>query len=138
MAKWCMVDPKPGDHLRVKTGDVYHHAIYIGNGEVVQFGLPFNYLTDASSVKVIKCPIEDFLHGGFLEVCVYSKKEARGHFKPEVIIQRALEHLGEGNYSFIHNNCEHFANFCIMGKKISTQVDNLRKDIHQLIDANNK
>ena len=123
MSKWEMKDPSIGDHIRVQMGALYHHAIYIGNDEVIQFGHPFDYQKSASNVFVIKSPIDDFLRGGFLEVRVYDRKERKKKRKPEEIVQEAYRHLGEGGYHILNNNCEHFANYCVFGVKFSEQID---------------
>ena len=34
----------------------------------------------------------------------------------------ALSRLGEGGYDLVSNNCEHFSNECVFGKKTSNQV----------------
>ena len=46
-----MVDPIPGDHIRVKVNGYYHHGIYIGNEEVVH--LDFIVGRTDSSVDII-------------------------------------------------------------------------------------
>ena len=128
-----LIDLYPGAHIRVKVGNFYHHGIYIGDGEVVQFGLPFDMYTDAKDVKVLRSPISDFCKpDDFIEVYVYSRKELKQKFKDEVIIANALSHVGEGGYSIIKNNCEHFANFCIFGKKVSDQIDGAYKDVEEM------
>ena len=33
METWKMIDPIPGDHIRVLTNGYYHHGIYIGNDD---------------------------------------------------------------------------------------------------------
>ena len=129
-----MIDPIPGDHIRVLANGYYHHGIYIGNEEVVQFGLPFDMYQDHSLIKVIKSPIEDFLKGGFLEVRQYTKKEFKIKHKNELIVEIALSKLGEGDYNLLYNNCEHFANFCVFGKKESKQVDNIHEKIKKLLN----
>lgn len=129
-----MVDPIAGDHIRVHVNGYYHHGIYIGNDEVIQFGHPFDMYTDHNEIKVIKSPIEDFLRGGFLEVRQYSKKELKIKFKNELIIEIAKSKLGEGDYNLLYNNCEHFANLCVFGKKESKQVDNIHEKIKKLLN----
>lgn len=128
MEKWKLINPHPGAHIRTKVQDLYHHAIFIGNDEVVQFGLPFDMFQNPEDVRIIKSPIEDFLVG-FLEVRVYSKKELKKKRPDEEIIEYALSKIGEGDYNIIKNNCEHFCNECVFGEKISTQVDDLAKMI---------
>ena len=126
MSKWEMIAPYEGAHIRVQIQNIYHHGIYIGNDEVVQFGLPFDMLKPKEEVKVLKSSIEDFLQGGFLEVKVFDRKERKLKNDDQKIIEIALSKLGEGGYDIVHNNCEHFANFCIFNKKESKQVDDIR------------
>lgn len=132
MEQWELINPHPGAHIRTKVQDIYHHAIYLGNDEVVQFGLPFDMFRDPTDVRVMKSPIEDFLVG-FLEVRVYSKKELKKKRTDQEIIQIALSRVGEGNYNILKNNCEHFCNECVFGEKVSTQVDNLAKQIRAIL-----
>lgn len=131
MKKWDMIEPYYGAHIRVEIGKLYHHGIYIGNDEVVQFGLPMDVYRDPKTVKVIKSPISDFLGGGFLEVRRYDRKELKQKNSDEEIVRIALSKLGEGDYNILTNNCEHFCNFCIFGKKISTQVDSVHDEVRK-------
>lgn len=136
METWKMIDPVLGDHIRVLINGYYHHGIYIGNDEVVQFGHPFDMYQDHSLIKVIKSPIEDFLRGGFLEVRQYTKKELKTKHKNAFIVEVALSKIGEGDYNLLYNNCEHFANYCVFGKKESKQVDDIHEKIKNIL--NNK
>ena len=130
---WQLVDLYPGAHIRCKVGNFYHHGIYIGNDEVVQFGLPFDIAKDASDIKVLRSPISEFCSpNSFIEVYCYSKKELKQKFSDEEIIANALSHIGDAGYSIIKNNCEHFANLCIFGKKSSDQIDGAYKDVEEL------
>lgn len=122
--EWKLIDLYPGAHIRVKIKNYYHHGIYIGNDEVVQFGHPFNVNEDPKNVLVIRSPIEDFAGpANFIEVYQYSKKELKLKNKDEDIIKIALSHLGEGGYNILENNCEHFANRCVFNKAKSEQVE---------------
>ena len=120
-----------GSHIRVWRGCYYHHGIYVGNDEVVQFGLPMDVYRDPKTVKVIKSPISEFLGGGFLEVRRYDRKELKQKNSDEEIVRIALSKIGEGDYNILTNNCEHFCNFCIFGKKISTQVDSVHDEVRK-------
>ena len=76
--EWKLVDLYPGAHIRVKISNFYHHGIYIGNGEVVQFGYPNNITEDPKDVKVVRSPINEFVGtANFIEVYVYSKSELK-------------------------------------------------------------
>ncbi len=129
-----MTDPIPGDHIRVSINGYYHHGIYIGNDEVIQFGHPFDMYQDHSLIKVISSDVQDFLRGGFLEVRQYSKKELKKKFNNEKIIEIAMSKLGEGGYNLLYNNCEHFANFCVFGIKESKQIDSIHEKIKNLLN----
>lgn len=132
MEKWQLIDPYPGSHIRTKVGEVYHHGIYIGNDEVVQFGLPSEFMQNPKNIKVLKSNMKDFLVG-FLEVRVYDKKELKEKRSDEEIVSIALSRVGEGNYNLFRNNCEHFAYECVFGVKRSDQVDSALKDIKEAL-----
>lgn len=138
MSKWEIKGPYVGAHIRVQYKSIYHHGIYIGNDEVVQFGLPFDMFRKPEEVKVIKSNIEEFLQGEFLEVRIFDRKERKLKNKDEEIVQIALSKLGEGGYDIIHNNCEHFANLCVFNKKESSQIDDIRKDIREKLKLKDK
>lgn len=132
MEKWQLIDPYPGSHIRTKMGEIYHHGIYIGNDEVVQFGMPSEMMQDHKKIKVLRSNMKDFLVG-FLEVRVYTKKELKEKRSDEEIVRIALLRVGEGNYNLLKNNCEHFAYECTFGVKKSDQVDSLIKDIQEAL-----
>ena len=132
MEKWQLIDPYPGSHIRTKMGEIYHHGIYIGNDEVVQFGMPSEMMQDHKKIKVLRSNMKDFLVG-FLEVRVYTKKELKEKRSDEEIVRIDLLRVGEGNYNLLKNNCEHFAYECTFGVKKSDQVDSLIKDIQEAL-----
>ena len=131
MTKWEMKEPYFGAHIRVQVQSIYHHGIYIGNDEVIQFGLPIDMLRPKEEVKVLKSSVEDFLQGGFLEVRIFDRKERKIKNDDQKIVEIAISKLGEDGYDIVHNNCEHFANFCVFNKKESQQVDNIREEIRK-------
>ena len=81
-----MIDPIPGDHIRVLTNWYYHHGIYIGNDEVVEFGHPFDMYQDHSLIKIIKAPIEEFLskQGRFKHLFKKGNEHLLEEFQKEV------------------------------------------------------
>lgn len=131
MEKWKLITPIKGDHIRVKSNQLYHHGVYIGDEEVVQFGGPFDMFTKPQNIVVEKVNINDFLNGGFLEVKEFNRKERKSKRTPDEIVEVALSMLGTGGYDLLRNNCEHFVNYCIFGVKRSLQVDDLHKEIKE-------
>ena len=131
MEKWMLIEPVKGDHIIVKANNLYHHGLYIGNDEVIQFGGPFDMFTKPKDIVVEKVNVEEFLNGGFLEVKVFDRKEKKLKKPVDEIINTAMSKLGDGGYDILSNNCEHFVNFCIFGIKKSTQVDDFHKQIRE-------
>lgn len=129
MEMWELKDPIPGDIIRIAVDQFYHFAIYLGNDEVVQFGYPTDFKNDPKDVRVMRSPIEDFLNGNFVEVRCYTKEEKKTKRKNDEVIKLALSRVGEGNYNILYNNCEHFVNDIVFGKKVSSQVDIIRQEM---------
>ena len=132
---WTIKELYPGAHIRVKTNSYYHHGIYIGNNEVVQFGLPYDLYKSFDEIEVLRSPIEDFSKDLLsIEVYSYTKKELKQKFPDDMIVKNALSHVGEKGYNILTNNCEHLANLCIFGTKKSNQIDNIYKDVEAMLN----
>lgn len=63
---------------------------------------------------------EEFARNGEISIA----RDVEMRFPQEIIVRRALSQVGGnfGGYHFLSNNCEHFANWCTCGKRISRQV----------------
>ena len=129
---WVCKCPSYGDHIRVNRGLYYHHGIYKSDYEVYSFQSPTGAETSPETAIVLKTTLIDFLKNGYLEVREYSDEELKAKRSGEEICKYAEEHLGEGNYNLIYNNCEHFANRCVFGKSSSNQVDDAMKILRGL------
>ena len=134
VGKWELTDLYPGAHIRVSCSGYYHHGIYIGDGEVVQFGLPTDVYVDPKEIKVMRSPLADFCGKAlFIEVYKYSKKELKEKKSDEEIIKTALSCVGEGGYNILQNNCEHFTNRCIFGFNKSEQIDEIYRQVSNML-----
>ena len=126
--KWQLKTPRFGDMIRVQAGQFYHYGIYVGDEEIIQFGETpdaTHSLLDAD-IRVCTSDINGFLKGGFLEVASLSLSERLKAAPPKEVVARARKELGTGGYDVLANNCEHFANNCVFGRKTSEQVDVVR------------
>lgn len=126
--KWQLKEPRTGDMIRVAAGQFYHYGIYVSDAEIIQFGPTpdaAHSLLDAD-IRVCTSDMNGFLKGGFLEVASLSLSERLKAVPPKEIVARARQALGTGGYDILNNNCEHFANGCVFGKKTSEQVDSVR------------
>lgn len=118
--------PKKGDHIRVKRQLYYHHGIYVSDTEVIHFsGRNSDGILDWENCEIIVTTLLEFLNGGRLEVRRYLKCEKCKINDEEYIVQKAKSYIGKKGYNLFTNNCEHFANYCTMDKRVSEQVDKL-------------
>lgn len=127
---WAVKKPVFGDHIRVNRGLYYHHGIYASDDCVIHFAsIDSTDRIDPAKAKIITTNLTKFLCGGILEVKEFDLNEIGQKRSPSEIINYALMRVGEGvnTYNLISNNCEHFANECVFGKKQSQQVDDVLK-----------
>lgn len=106
-----------GQHLYIKkaSGSYTHHGLGIGNDRVIHYSGLANDLLTPGVIEEIS--IDDFSQGKN----IYIKSHKHRKFSPELAIMRASLRLGEAQYHILHNNCEHFVEWCITGNHYSVQ-----------------
>ena len=88
-----------------------HCGIDCGNGTVIHYRKPSEIIERTSMAT--------FSRGN----PVYVIDDIEGFcFVPDVVVERAESRLGENNYNFLFNNCEHFAWWCKTGISDSKQI----------------
>lgn len=122
---WKYKNPKYGDHIRVDRGMYFHHGIYESDDIVYQFASPSGSEVSPDTAIIHTTTLENFLKGGLVMVREYTPEELPKKRNADDIIAYAKEHIGEGGYNLITNNCEHFANRCVFGESKSSQVDDI-------------
>ena len=127
--KWVYRECQYGDVIRVKLGSVYHYGIFVSEDEVIAFGLPptAENLKNQQDIKVLATDIDVFSCGNPVEVVQLTLIEKRRRQSPDKTVSAARARIGEGGYNLIHNNCEHFVNEIVFGKKISEQELEVRR-----------
>jgi hypothetical protein len=105
-----------GDHIYVRRkGRLYsHNGIYAGARTVIHFK---GTVKEKKDPVVIITDIANFLNSGKLR-----RREYKKRLPPSETLRIAKEHLSKKGYSLTFNNCEHFATYCVTGKKRSRQV----------------
>ncbi len=129
--KWEPVTPDRGDIIRVKHKFYYHYGIYVDDGDVIQFGLAEDAVGKAEDVRVLSSDISSFAMGADVECAVLSPKEKAKRRSPDDTCRYASEHIGDGGYNILHNNCEHFAYSCVFGEKAAPGMDSIRDKIRK-------
>jgi hypothetical protein len=105
-----------GDHIYVRRKELLysHHGIYAGEGTVIHFK---GTVKEKKDPIVIITDIGNFLNNGKLR-----RRNYKNRLPPAETLRVAKDHLSKKGYSLTFNNCEHFATYCVTGKKRSRQV----------------
>ena len=106
---------RPGTHLVTDRTVYTHHGIYVGDGRVVHYAGLANGL---ESGPVEEVSLEQFANGERVFAAAHSSRS----FSDAEIVARARSRLGEKMYDILRNNCEHFSQWCVTGRRRSWQV----------------
>ena len=129
--QWLQQTPSAGAPVRVKVSFYYHYGIFISEDSVIQFGLPDGPSRPAEEIKVLSSDVYTFLQGGALEVGIPDREERKKLRPAQQVIDAAKSRIGEGGYSLLHNNCEHFMYECLFGEPDSPTMSSLRTRLRQ-------
>ena len=110
--------PVPGTHIVSPRYGYLHHGIYIGQDRVVHYpGLVRGVLGG----PIEEASLAEFAKGRRVWTCWTD----RAGFDRQEVMRRARSRLGENRYRLLHNNCEHFCEWCVHGEPRSYQVERL-------------
>ena len=104
-----------GTHVVTDRALYAHHGIYVGNGRVVHYA---GLCNGWQSGPVEEVSLEQFANGERVLAIEHSSRS----FPRAEIVARARSRLGENMYHILRNNCEHFCEWCVTGRKRSRQV----------------
>ena len=125
--KWWPSECKKGDMIRVRIGSIYHYGIFISEDEIIQFGLPPTALIPENEQRVCVSSIDEFACGSIVETAILDRNDQKRRYDADKTVRIARSRIGEGGYSLIHNNCEHFAYECVFGIKYCSQENAARR-----------
>ena len=114
--------PRRGDHIRVlRSLGYYHHGVFISNDEVIHFTTAEDDgILDWSKARVMQTDLQQFLRGGRLEIVKHDPSKL---YPVDDIVEYARDCVGDTGYNLFRENCEHFANECVIGEHRSKQSD---------------
>lgn len=115
-ARLTEADLFPGDHIYVKRRRrlYVHHGVYMGDGKVIHFT---GSVREKKDPKVQETDLSGFLKGGVLR-----RRDYEERLRASETVTVAKNQLSDSRYSMLWNNCEHFATYCVTGKRKSWQV----------------
>jgi hypothetical protein len=105
----------PGTHVVTDRTLYAHHGIYVGDGRVVHYA---GLCNGWQSGLIEEVSLEEFADGERILAVPHSSRA----FSDAEIVARARSRLGEDMYHLLRNNCEHFCQWCVTGRKRSWQV----------------
>jgi hypothetical protein len=112
-------EPRPGTHIISPRRGYLHHGVYVGAGRVVHYA--------GMAHGLFRGPVEDVSLAQFARGRdVWVRWRGAPAFDRVEIVGRARSRVGENRYQILHNNCEHFCEWCIHGEPRSYQVERLR------------
>ena len=124
-------EPKPGDVIwadRNVKGLPYNHCgIYEGNNSVIHFSAPEGLEINQENAVIHRTTLDVFRDGCPLKIIDFPES-----FPAEETLRRARSRIGERDYDFTTNNCDHFATWCKTGRHGSLQVDTVKKTIKSM------
>lgn len=101
---------QPGDELRVDRSLYHHHALYVGDGVVVQFG---GRIKDKPHASIHYAFVTDFAKGAQVKVVTHPNLDRA------TAVRRAhwlVANPPPATYNVFGYNCEHVARWCATGK----------------------
>ncbi|VDI74790.1 Hypothetical predicted protein [Mytilus galloprovincialis] len=133
----------PGDHIILRRSFYYHHAILVGvlqpdEDNIDQIELDLIHQTNSIIGAVCACVCRRTLAELKRKTLIVNLKEVMvcrywGRIQPknhETVVRRA-KGASEGDkeefqYDIVNNNCEHFASWCVTGRRLSIQIRKVR------------
>ena len=106
-----------GQHLYIKkaSGTYTHHGLGLGDDRVIHYSGLANDFANEGVIEEIS--LQTFSEGKEIQI----KPHLDRKYNVEETIIRAGLRLDEKQYHILHNNCEHFVEWCITGKHQSGQ-----------------
>lgn len=129
---------KHGDIVKVRHALYVHYGVYVETSDdphIIHY-TGENGPQDFSGM-IRETPISVFLNGETkYSVCEFDPKNYKTIYSGEETVKRAKSKLGERNYNFLTNNCEHFAVWCKTGEEKCFQLRDLFQSLpHNLFSA---
>jgi hypothetical protein len=109
-------EPPLGAHIVTPRRGYTHHGIYVGRGNVVQYG---GLVRGLRRGPVEEVALTQFAQGH----PVWVRSEESPRFDAHEVVRRACSRVGEDRYHLLTNNCEHFCEWCRRAEHRSYQVD---------------
>ena len=106
-----------GQHLYIKkaSGSYTHHALGMGNERVIHYSGLANDLVTPGVIEEVS--LDEFAKGNEIRIRAHLDRK----FEIDEALLRASLRVGEQQYHILHNNCEHFVEWCISGEHRSRQ-----------------
>lgn len=119
---------RPFDLIKIDRGIFDHVGIYLGNGYICHFSGNKVGSIGSEGLVVKKDTLRNFFQGETKSQIQIIRPiiKFKGNYRLIRDITRSIsKEYGKGQYGFISNNCEHFANLVLFGIRASSQGNTL-------------
>lgn len=115
-----------GAILRIQRRGYRHYGVVSGSNRMIHYTGESGDFGDGLVVQ--ETDIAHFIDGADrFEILDF--KKTNDLFTPEQTVERARQRLGEADYGFLNNNCQHFAFWCKTGRSVSGQAPFWSKEL---------
>ncbi|KAH9508855.1 Phospholipase A and acyltransferase 3 [Bulinus truncatus] len=110
---------QPGDLVKIDRHLYYHWGVYIGDRKIIH--ITKERPLDKSCGEIRE---DDLLKvAGKSKIYVGNDRDKRYKPRnPEKVVKKAKLCIGSVDYNLVTRNCEHFANYCRYGQRVSEQI----------------
>ncbi len=122
--RWTIKEPVAYDHIRIKDGFFFHHAIYKSDSDVYHMTYEDGDIFGHKGYFEI-CNLDQFQRNQKIEVRLYSIEEKAKLLNHSEVDNRLSDILGEVYYDLLLSNCEHYINHITLNEFVSYQVQQL-------------
>lgn len=110
--------------LPVEPFGYWHHGVLCPDKSVIHFKSRAS-LTAKRHARIVHASLSSFRGSTTPKNTPIYRVKHRKQLPPDEVVRRARSCIGQRGYNLLHNNCESFARWCVVGDHRSYQIEKL-------------
>lgn len=110
--------------LPVEPFGYWHHGVLCPDKTVIHFKSRAS-LTAKRNARIVHTSLDSFRGKSTPKETPIYRVKHRKQLSPDQVMRRARSCIGQRGYNLLHNNCESFARWCVVGDGRSYQIEKL-------------
>lgn len=110
--------------LPVEPFGYWHHGVLCPDKTVIHFKSRAS-LTAKRNARIVHTSLDSFRGKSTPKETPIYRVKNRKQLPPDQVVRRARSCIGQRGYNLLHNNCESFARWCVVGDGRSYQIEKL-------------